>query len=126
MPSDSRRNVLRFSYVLTGIAALILLMSATMKLTRSPEVLQGFAAQGFAESAILPIAIVELLAVLFYLIPRTSVVGAVLITGYLGGAIATHVRLGEAFIVPLILALVAWGGIYFRDPRLRELLPFRK
>lgn len=126
MPSDSRKNLLRFSYLLTGLSALSLIMSATMKLTHAPELVQNFAALGFPETALLPIGIVELLAVILYLIPRTSVVGAVLITGYLGGAIATHVRLGEAFIIPLIIALVAWAGIYFREPRLRELLPFRK
>jgi hypothetical protein len=64
-----------------------------------------------------------LLSVVCYLIPRTAVLGAVLLTGYLGGAIATHARLGEPFVAPIILGVVVWAGLWLRDPRLRALLP---
>lgn len=73
-----------------------------------------------------PIGIVELLCVVVYLIPRTSVLGAILITGYFGGAVATHVRVSDAFVIPLVLGVLAWGGLFLRDARLRELLQLKK
>jgi hypothetical protein len=75
---------------------------------------------------LLPIGIVELLCVIVYAVPRTSILGAVLLTGYLGGAIATHVRVGDMFIPPLVLGVLVWGGLYFRSARIRSLLPIRK
>lgn len=73
------------------------------------------------------IGLLELACAVFYAIPRTAVLGAVLLTGYLGGAIATHVRIGDpASVGPLILALIAWGGLYLREQRLRALLPIRR
>jgi hypothetical protein len=71
------------------------------------------------------IAIVELVCVLLYAIPRTSVLGAILLTGYLGGAISTHVRAGEPFILPLAVGVIIWLGLFLRDARLRDLLPLR-
>jgi len=73
-----------------------------------------------------PIGIAELLCVLTYVFPRTAVLGAVLLTGYLGGATATKVRLGDpSFLFPVFIAVLVWGGLYLRDGRLRALLPFR-
>lgn len=74
----------------------------------------------------LPIGLVELACTAIYVIPRTSVLGAILLTGYLGGATATHVRVGEPFFALIVLGVLVWGGLFFRDPRLRELLPLRK
>jgi hypothetical protein len=71
------------------------------------------------------IAIVELACVLLYAIPRTSVLGAILLTGYLGGAISTHVRAGEPFYLPLGVGVIVWLGLFLRDARLRALLPLR-
>lgn len=106
----------------------MMLVSASMKLTRSPEVLERFVGTfGYAESALLWITALELACVALYAIPRTAVLGAVLLTGYLGAAIATHVRVGGlGFVVPLLLGLSAWGGIFLREERLRALLPIRE
>ena len=73
-----------------------------------------------------PIGIVELLCVVVYLIPRTSVLGAILMTGYFGGAVATHVRVSDNFAIPLVLGVFVWVGLFLRDARLRELLPLEK
>jgi hypothetical protein len=110
--------------VMTALPALLLAFSAVMKLMRPPSVVQGFTHFGFSEQAIVPIGIVELACALLYVIPRTSVLGAILVTGYLGGAIATNVRGGESFIAVLILGILVWGGPYLRDRRVRSLLPF--
>jgi hypothetical protein len=99
-------------------------MSAFGKFSGAPQVAQGFEHLGWAPSIAIPLGIVELLATLLYLFPRTAVLGAILVTGYLGGAIAAHVRLGEPFFVQLLLGIVAWGGLYLRDLRIRALLPF--
>lgn len=113
---------------LTAVPILMMLVSASMKLTRSPEALEQFVGTfGYAESALLWITALELACAAVYAIPRTAVLGAVLLTGYLGAAIATHVRVGDpGFVVPLLLGLSAWGGIFLREERLRALLPIRE
>ncbi|HEY5907559.1 MAG TPA: DoxX family protein [Vicinamibacteria bacterium] len=110
--------------ILSAVPALLMLMSAVMKLMQLPPVIEGFVGKfGYPQSAIVPIGVVELLCVVLYAIPRTSVLGAILVTGYLGGAIATHVRVGDVFLPPLVLGVVAWAGLYLRDERLRRLIP---
>jgi hypothetical protein len=94
-----------------------------MKLMHPPSLDEGFKHLGWPVTAALGLGVVELLSVVCYLIPRTAVLGAVLLTGYLGGAIATHARLGEPFVAPIILGVVVWAGLWLRDPRLRALLP---
>jgi hypothetical protein len=81
---------------------------------------------GYPPSANLLIPILEAICAVLYMIPQTSVLGAVLLTGYLGGATASHIRIGEAPIVPLVVAAFVWLGIYLREPRLRAVLPLRK
>jgi uncharacterized membrane protein YphA (DoxX/SURF4 family) len=103
----------------------MLFMSAAMKFSQNKQVLEGFDHLGWPARLAIPLGIVEITCTILYLIPRTAALGAILLTGYLGGAIATHVRVGEAFIIPLILGIVLWGGIFLRDPRLRRLIPFR-
>lgn len=113
--------------VLTAIPVLMMGMSAVMKLARAPNVLEGWAKFGYPEGSLLPIGLVELLCVVLYALPRTAVLGAILVAGYLGGATATHVRAGEAvFVAPVILGVLAWAGLFLRDPRLRVLLPLRR
>jgi hypothetical protein len=105
----------------------MLAMSAVMKLMRTPQVLEGWAKSGYPDASLLVIGLTELACAVLYVIPRTSVLGAILVTGYLGGATATHVRLGEAvFVAPVILGILAWAGLFLRDPRLRALLPLRR
>ena len=81
---------------------------------------------GYPHHVLKPLFIVELICVVLYVIPQTAVLGAILLTGYLGGAVATHVRAGEAYGFPLLIGGLIWLGLLFRDARLRELLPFRK
>jgi hypothetical protein len=105
----------------------IVLMSATWKLTRNPWYVAEFGRIGWPESALTGLALLQLACIVLYVIPPTAVLGAVLLTGYLGGAIATYVRMGEPYpvLVPLSTSLIAWAGIYLRDQRLRSLLPLR-
>jgi hypothetical protein len=103
----------------------MLLLSGVMKLARPAPVLEGFAKLGYAENLTLGIGIVELICTGAYVIPRTSVLGAILLTGYLGGATATHVRVGDPFLGPVVLGVLVWLGLYLRDARLRSLIPMR-
>jgi hypothetical protein len=113
-------------WVLSVLPCLLLLMSATMKLTKSEEVAKGFEHFGYPEQFALILGIVEFGCTVIYLIPRTAVLGAILLTGYLGGAVATHARLQEPqFIMPVVLGVLLWLGLYFRDARVRALVPLR-
>ncbi|MBI5757610.1 MAG: DoxX family protein [Planctomycetales bacterium] len=111
--------------ILSTLPVLMLLMSGVMKLVKPTEVVEGFAKLGWPDSLALGLGIVELVCTVLYVIPRTSVLGAILLTGYLGGATATHVRIGDPFIAPIILGVVIWLGLFLRDARLRVLIPLR-
>jgi len=112
--------------VLSGIPAVLLALSATMKFAKLASVLQGFAQMGFPERLIPIIGALELGCVIVYLIPRTAVLGAILMTGYLGGAIVTSLRVGDpSWFGPLLLGVFAWAGLYFRLPLLRRMIPVR-
>jgi hypothetical protein len=102
--------------------------SATWKLTRNAWYVAEFARIGWPQSALNLLAFLQLGCIALFLIPRTSVLGAILLTGYLGGAIATYVRIGEAYpvLVPLSTSMIAWAGLYLRDERLRSLIPIRR
>ena len=69
------------------------------------------------------LGILEISCTAIYLLPRTSVLGAILLTGYLGGAVATHLRIGDPYFGPVLLGVMVWGGLYFRNPRVRALIP---
>ena len=113
-------------WILTALAGGMFIMSATMKLMAPPQVLQMFGHLGWQPGALVPLAVLEITCALLYLIPPVSVLGAVVLTGFLGGAIATHVRIGEPVVMHVVIGLFIWGGLYLREPRLRELLPLRK
>jgi hypothetical protein len=114
-------------YVLSALPVLLMLMSGTMKLIQPPMVVEGFTKSGISPMTITLIGLVELSCVVLYLVPRTAVLGAIFITGYLGGAVFVHVSAHEtAWIAPFLLGVIAWGGLYLRDARIRELLPLRK
>ena len=115
------------SGVFTGIVTLALVATAAMKISHMPkEMVDGIIRAGIPESAVVPIALVELSCLALYLIPRTRVLGAVLLTGYFGDAIVVHI-IGKESVFPLILlGLFVWGGIYFRVPALQALLPLRR
>jgi len=119
------KTALWAGYIMTVLPALLMAFSAIMKLIKHVSVVKGFADFGIPESHIIPLGIVELACTVIYLIPRTSVLGAILLTGYLGGATATTARLGQAFIPTVIIGVVIWGGLFLRDRRLRALIPLR-
>jgi len=113
-------------YIASAIPVLMLLFSGVMKLVKPAFLLEEFERLGYGENLALVIGIVEIGCTLIYLIPRTSILGAILLTGYLGGATATHVRIGDpSFFMPVILGVLVWLGLYLRDNRLRALLPLR-
>ena len=116
------------SWVVSLWPAFVIISSATWKLTRNAWYVREFARIGWPESTLTLLAFLQLASLALYLIPRTSVLGAVLLTGYLGGAIASYTRMGEPYpvLVPLSTSLIAWLGIYLREERLRALLPIRR
>jgi uncharacterized membrane protein YphA (DoxX/SURF4 family) len=113
-------------YVASALPVLMLLLSGVMKLIKAAPVVEAFDHLGWPESLALALGILEIGCTAVYLIPRSAVLGAILLTGYLGGAIATHVRIGEQFFGPLIFGVLVWVELYLRDDRLRALLPLRK
>ena len=116
--------------ILSGIAIAFLLFDATIHLLRPQPVVQGFAELGYPLSVAVPLAIIEYACIVLYLIPRTCVFGAILLTGYLGGAIAAQLRIGaplfSTLLFPIYVALFVWGGLYLRDPMLRTIIPARR
>ena len=117
------------SYALTSLAGLFLLFDAAGKLTVPIFVVQAFNRLGIPVDLSVGIGVLLLVCTAFYLIPRTAVLGAVLITGYLGGAVAIHLRAGSSTfetVFPILFAILAWAGIYLREPRLCALLPLRR
>lgn len=115
-------------WVMSALPALFLLVGGAMNLARPESVVKATTDMGYAEGVIVPLGVVLLLSTLLYLIPRTAVLGAVLLTGYLGGAVATHVRAGDGLfevLFPVAFGAVLWGGLVLRDDRLLALLPLR-
>ena len=125
---SGKRWMLWAGRVLSLWPAFVIVLSATWKLSRNAPYVAEFARIGWPESALTGLALLQLSCLALYLIPRTAVLGAVLLTGYLGGAIAAYVRIGEPYpvLVPLSTSLIAWAGIFLRDERLRALLPIRR
>jgi len=112
-------------YVMSALPALFLLLDGVMKLFKPEFVVKATVDLGFSESVIVPLGIVLTICVLLYLIPQTKVIGAILLTGYLGGAVATHVHAGHGafeILFPVFFGVLLWGGLYLRDARLRALL----
>lgn len=118
------------SRILSGLGVLFMLFDVTIKLMQSPMAIQGTTELGYPASAVFTIGLIQLLCLVLYVLPQTAVLGAVLFTGYLGGAVATHLRLGNPLfshqLFPLYVAAFLWGGLYLREPRLRALLPLRR
>lgn len=113
--------------VISGIVALFLLMDGGGKLFRMAVHVEGSARVGFAAHLVPWIGLSLVVATILYLIPRTAVLGAILMTGYLGGAVATQVRLEDPwFLFPVLFGVLAWGGLYLRDPGIRALIPYRE
>jgi hypothetical protein len=110
--------------VLSGLATLFLLMDAAMKLVRAKPAVEGTVQLGYPEGVVFGLGLLLLICTLLYIIPRTAVLGAILLTGYLGGAVATQVRVGNPLFSHVLFAvyvgIVVWGGLFLRDRRVRE------
>ena len=113
-------------YILSAFPVLMLLFSAAMKLVKPEPLVTEFVRLGWPDSVALALGIVDATCAIIYAIPRTAVLGAILLTGYLGGATATNVRIEEGFVGPVLFGVLIWLGLYLRDPRIRELVPLRK
>ncbi len=121
------RAMLWTGRVLTAFVGLFLLFDCTVKLMKAPSAVQGTVQLGYPESTVVPIGMVLLASLAFYIIPRTSILGAILLTGYLGGATATMVRVGSPWILfPVLTGMLVWAGLYFRDDQVRALIPLRR
>jgi hypothetical protein len=115
--------------VISALPVLFLLVDGAMKLFKPAIVVEATVKLGYSETVIIPLGIVLLICTVLYIIPRTAVLGAILLTGYLGGAVATHVRGGEGWFpisFPIILGVLIWGGLWLRDAKTRALIPLRK
>lgn len=119
----------RAGVALSALAALFLLFDSSGKLLKVAPVVAGTVDLGFPESSVRALGVILALCVVTYLLPRISILGAILLTGYLGGAVATHVRVGSPLLThvlfPVYVGAVAWGGLWLRDTRLRRLLDLR-
>lgn len=113
--------------ILSGLVVLFLLMDGVMKVMLASVAVEGTKKVGFPESTVFPLGCVLLACTLLYAIPKTSILGAILLTGYLGGAVATHVRVGDPLfshvLAPVYFGVMLWGGLYLRENRLRALIP---
>jgi len=126
-PAPVSKAALVTGWIMSIVPVLLLLFSAVMKLAAPPDKLaEGFTHLQLPVSFAFGLGILELACTLIYLIPRTAVLGAILLTGYLGGAILTHLRVGDPYWSQPIAGVILWGGLYLRDPRLRALIPFRR
>jgi hypothetical protein len=127
-PKSPAKPQLWAGRILTALPAVFLLLDGIGKLIKPAPVIEATVRLGYPESVIVPLGIVLTLCTVLYLIPRTAVLGAILLTGYLGGAVATHVRAGEGafpILFPILMGGLLWGGLYLRDERLPILIPLR-
>jgi DoxX-like family len=115
--------------ILSTLPVLLLLMSGVMDLMKPDFVVKAMVQQGFPEDVIAPLGIALLICTILYAVPRTAILGTILLTGYLGGAVATHVRAGDPLfshvLAPVYFAVILWIGLYLREPRLSALVPLR-
>lgn len=116
-------------WVLAAGPVFMLCFSAYMKLSKNPQAVDGFAKMGYPSGALITLGVAELGSTILYLVPQTSVLGAILLTGYLGGAVDVHTRNGDSFgkiATPIVFGILIWGSLLLRDPRIRALIPFNK
>jgi hypothetical protein len=127
--ASSSKKTLWTGRIISALPVLFLLMDGVMKLAKPAVVVESTVKLGYPETVILPLGIVLLACTVLYVIPRTSALGAILLTGYLGGAVATHLRVGDgpfSIVFPIIFGVLIWGGLWLRDDRLRAFIPLRK
>jgi hypothetical protein len=119
------KPIILAGWIIGIVAVAFLVMTGVMKLVSPDLFVEGFTRFGYNQSVIRPLGVVQLVCTVLYLFPRTAVLGAVLLTGYMGGAIATHLRAGDPYFVQFGLGVLFWLGLYLRDCRIRALLPLR-
>jgi len=125
--SPVSKTALWISRVMSALPVLLVLFGSVVKLMKTASVVEGFVRAGVPERLIIPVGIIELVCVIVYVIPQTAVLGAILMTGLLGGATLTNLRIGDpTYPMPVVLGMLAWGGLFLRDVRLRDLIPIRK
>jgi hypothetical protein len=112
--------------VLSTLVTLPLAMSVIMKIKGGTQLEEGFAHLGLPMGMLSTLIVLEALAVILYAIPQTAVMGAIVLTGYMGGAICTHLRLGEPVVIQTLIPILAWLGLFLREPRLQSILPIRR
>lgn len=109
--------------IISGLIILFMLVDGGAKVARFAPYVKGTVEAGFADSLVVPLGILALFCTILYAIPQTSILGAILMTGYYGGATATLVRLGQPLYLPVVFGILVWVAMYLREPRLRELVP---
>jgi hypothetical protein len=125
--SSGSTKMLWTGRILTVLVTLFLIFDSSLKLVKAKAAVEGTIQVGYPESLIVPIGVTLLVCLILYLIPRTSILGAILLTGYLGGATATMVRVQSPwFLFPAAFGAIAWLALYLRDERLRSMIPIRK
>jgi DoxX-like family len=112
--------------IISALIILFMLFDSGAKIVRFAPYVEGTVKAGYADNLVMPLGVVGLISTLLYAIPQTSVLGAILLAAYFGGATATHVRLGQPFWFPIIFGILTWFALYLRETRLRELVPWRK
>ncbi len=112
--------------ILGALVILFLLVDGAGKVMRLAPYVEGTARVGYSAGSLVPLGLVLLASTILYAVPRTAVLGAILLTAYLGGATATHVRMGEPFLFPVVFGVIVWGCLYLRDERVRSLLPITR
>jgi hypothetical protein len=123
--SPNSKKIAWTGYAMSALPVIALVMSAVVKFMKPEPVVQGFVRLGYSVGAIAGLGALELACTVAYLIPQTSILGAILLTGYLGGATASTFRVGDAWIGPVVLGILVWGGLFLREPKLRALIPIR-
>ena len=111
--------------IISALPVLLMGVGGVFMLVNPTPMVKTFSELGYSASLARPIACVEVACVIIYLVPQTAVLGAILLTGYLGGATASHVRAGQPFSLPVAVGVLVWLGLYLRDSRLRALIPWR-
>ena len=122
----SSKKMVWAGHIVSGLIVLLLLAGSIFGILKAAEMAPQMAKYGYPEGMMGKINIICILCALIYAFPRTAVLGAILLTGYFGGAIVTHLRVGEPFWIPILVAVLAWGGIFLRDEKLRALIPLRR
>ncbi len=124
--APNSKKIVWVGRVISAIPVLFMVFSAVLKFLRLAPVVQGMVRFGYPDDLLFLLGVLEFLSCVVYVIPRTAVLGAILMTGYLGGATASNVRIGDpSYIMTVVLGVMVWGGLFFREPRVRALIPLR-